>query len=238
MTNYLVNLSEARDRLEFQKDQFKSLGLCFKRFEACRDDESCVDRFRWWCVTLRPRVRGEVGCARSHATIYRKLVESGEACAAVFEDDIVLSKSMAQALVAAERKCREDPKAVVLFGDHRRFNRGEPVADEGTEIGIEPTDWDHSTEGYAIGREAAAALARAQRQVRAPADAWTYFRRKGLVHLYRATPPVCAQHPNRFGSSIGERYVVAGKPFVERCWWKFRRVIGVVLDGLLDGGRF
>ena len=51
----------------------EQLADALERFEACRDDERSVDRFRWWCAVLRPRVKGEVGCARSHATIYEKI---------------------------------------------------------------------------------------------------------------------------------------------------------------------
>ena len=161
-----------------------------------------------------------------------------ESCAAIFEDDIVVSESLPKALEIAEGKCREDPKAVILLGDHRRFNRGEPVTGADADLRIEPAVWDFAAEGYVLGCEAARALARAQRHIRTPADAWSYFRRKGFVNLYRMTPPVCKQHPDRFGTTIGERYVVAGRPLPERLWWKARRIVGVLIDGILDGGRF
>lgn len=236
MKVYLINLAEAAERLAAQRAQFGRLGLEFERFEACRDDERCLDRFRWWCAVLRPWVKGEIGCARSHAGVYGKLLASGDACAAVFEDDIICSEALPQALAAAARKCLEDPRAVVLTGDHRRCVRGEPIAAGTTEVCIEPTDWDFCTEGYVIGREAAAALARSQRRIRVPADSWGYFSKKGYVRLYRVVPPVCEQDL-RFVSSIGKRYVVAEQGLVERAWWRMRRIVGVALDTIMDGGR-
>ena len=237
MKLYLINLAEAADRLETQTAQFGGLGLSFERFEACRDDERAVNRFRWWCAVLRPRVRGEVGCARSHAAIYEKIAAGREPCAAVFEDDIICSAALPQALAAAERKCLEDPRAVVLTGDHRRCVRGEPIADGTTEVRIGPTDWDFCTEGYVIGREAAAALAQAQRRICVPADSWGRFHKKGFVRLYRVVPPVCCQDP-QFASSIAKRYVVAEHGVMERAWWRMRRIVGIALDTLMDGGRW
>ena len=234
---YLINLAEATERLRVQIAQFGKLGLSFERFEACRDDAQAVNRFRWWCAVLRPRVRGEVGCARSHAAIYEKIAAGNDPCAAVFEDDIICSEAMPQALAAAERKCLEDPRAVVLTGDHRRHVQGEPIADGTTEVRIRPTDWDFCTEGYVIGREAAAALAQAQRRICVPADSWWRFRKKGYVHLYRVVPPVCCQDP-QFASSIAKRYVASEHGIVERIWWLLRRVVGVLLDAIMDGGRW
>lgn len=237
MKLYLINLAEAADRLEMQEVQFGRLGLSIERFEACRDDERSVDRFRWWCAVLRPRVKGEVGCARSHAAIYEKIAADKDSCAAVFEDDVICSEALPQALAAAERKCEEDPLAVVLLADHQRVKQGERLADKDAQIRIEPTDWDFCSEGYVIGREAAAALARIQRRVRVPADSWGYFRKKGYVRLYRVVPPVCGQDL-RFASSIGKRYVAAEHGIAERILWHIRRVIGVALDAIMDGGRW
>ena len=236
MVHYLINLDEAKERLKAQKAQFGGLGLTFERFEACRDDERSVDRFRWWCAVLRPRVKGEVGCARSHATICEKIAADRESCAAVFEDDIVCSEALPQALVAAERKCVEDPLAVVLLADHRRVKQGERLADMDARIRIEPTDWDFCSEGYVIGRRAAAALARIQRHIRVPADSWGYFRKKGYVRLYRVVPPVCGQDL-RFVSFIAKRYVATEHGCAERVWWRMRRIVGVALDTIMDGGR-
>ena len=237
MKRYLINLAEAAERLEAQKVQFGRLGLPFERFEACRDDERFVDRFRWWCAVLRPRVKGEVGCARSHVAIYEKIATGKEQCAVVFEDDIICSEALPQALVAAERKCEEDPLAVVLLADHRRGKQGERLADKDVRIRIEPTDWDFCSEGYVIGRGAAAALARIQRHIRVPADSWGYFRKKGHIRLYRVVPPVCGQNLH-FVSSIGKRYIAAEQGFFVRVWWDVRRLAGFVMDGILNRGRF
>ena len=238
MKCYLINLDWATDRLAFQKEQFASRGLEFERVSACLDDPLSVDRFRWWCSVLRPRVRGEVGCVLSHVKTAQLMLANEETCAAIFEDDVRLSDRVAEALCLAEKVCRRDPLQVVLLGNHHRSKRGEPFAAPEDVLAIEDESWDFGTEGYVIGWKAAKNLSRVQAKVRTYPDAWGYFRKKRWIRLSRVVPAVCGQAVDEYESSLGDRYVVAEHGVFERCWWKLRRVVGVVIGGLLDGGRF
>lgn len=234
--NYLINLAEDRARLDYQVGQFRRLGLDFERVEGFRDDRAEFSAFRWWCAVLRPVVKGEIGCALSHRQVYRRMSEHGEACAAVFEDDVVLSPRIAEALPMAEALCRRNPGAVVLLSDHRLGNSRAGLAGGETALSIAEAERDFCMEGYVIGRAAAEALARAQGKIRVPADSWKYFRGKGWVKLFRFEPALCCQANETFGSRIGEYYVVGDKSLPVRCWWKARRAVGVAIDWLLDGG--
>lgn len=237
MKSYLINLEEDQTRLDFQVGQFHRLGLDFERIEGCRDYRAEFSAFRWWCAVLRPVVKGEIGCALSHREIYRRMVERGEACATVFEDDVVLSLRVAEALPMAEALCRKDPLAVVLLSDHRQGNRRDSLAGSGDSLSIVEADWDFCMEGYVIGLAAARALARAQKKIRVPADSWKYFSRKGWLNLYRFKPALCCQANEMFDSRIGDYYVVGNRPFWVKCWWKVCRAVGVILDFFLDGGK-
>ena len=237
MNCYVINLDRATDRLAFQKEQFVRFGLKFERVPACVDDPAAVNRFRWWCAVLRPRVRGEVGCVLSHVKAAKLMLARGEPCAAIFEDDVRMSECIVEALRMAEEACLRDPKRVVLLGLHHRTKRGEDVAAAGSKLKIVEEDWDFCAEGYVLGREAAKNLTEHQQRVRHYPDAWGYFRKKGWIHLSRVTPPITCQAVEEYASSLGSRYVAANHGFVERCWWKARRVVGVILDALMDGGR-
>jgi len=237
MKAYLINLEKDTNRLAVQRLQFAGLAIGFERVAAFETAE--VSGFRWWCAVLRPVVKGELGCAASHCECYRRLVSSGEECAAVFEDDAVLSGLAVSALEDAGTFCRRNPRAVVLLGDHRESKDGRMQSDKalpaGRSVAIVHTEWDHCSEGYVIGREAAARLLEMQSPVRVPADWWGYFRHKRWIDLYRVVPPVCGQQTSRFGSNVGERYVCEGKGLRERVWWRIRRIVGVALDAVLDG---
>ena len=229
MKAYLINLKRDEVRLAAQREQFARCGLNFERVEA--RTEGRLDRFRWWCAVLRAPVQGELGCAASHLECYRRLIAGGDGCAAIFEDDVKLGAGIRSALAVAEAKCREDARAVVMMSDHRKKREGE--LGEGAEIRTEKTDWEECSEGYVIGREAARRLLEKETKTRVPIDYWAYFARKGWIRLYRTVPAVCAQDRVAFGSNLGERYVVAGKSWRERTWWRLRRLIGSVIDRLL-----
>jgi glycosyl transferase family 25 len=231
MKAYLINLAHETERLETQREQFASRGVEFERVEAKTEGE--LDKFRWWCAVLRPPVKGELGCAASHLECWRRLLESGEACAAVFEDDVILGPAIREALQKAEAWCCEHPRAVVLLSDHReKCCQGGNVASANTnfQLRVEKTEWDECSEGYVIGREAARTLGEKEAKTRVPIDYWGYFAKKGWIELYRAVPASCSQDKARFASSLGERYVVAGKGRRERAWWMIRRAIGKLLD--------
>ena len=238
MTHYLINLDRASDRLAFQRAQFDRLGLSFERVPACSDDAAAVGRFRWWCAMLRPVVRGEIGCALSHVKALRLMLARREDCAAVFEDDVRLSARAGEALAIAEEACRRDPRLVVLLGDHRRTKCGEPLVSDADDLTLADESWDFCSEGYVIGREAAARIAKVQSPVRRVWDSWGAYRKKGWIRLMRVVPPVCGQAVDECDSSLGSRYVAEDHGWAERIWWKLRRVVGVTLDGLMDGGRF
>lgn len=236
MTTYLINLERDVERLAVQREQFGRLGISFERVAALEDAKR--SRFRWWCAVLRPVVKGELGCAASHCECYRLLLEGGDGCAAIFEDDVVLGDRTRAALEEADRFCRENPRAVVLLGNHHESKAGDLArgnAADAPGVRVVPETWDHCSEGYVIGRDAAATLLRKQSPVRVPVDWWGYFAKKGWIALHRTEPPVCAQQTERFASNIGERYVASEAGFAERIWWKMRRLAGVALDTLMDG---
>ena len=237
MKNYLINLKRDNERLQFQQEQFRVLGLDFERIEACEDDLSRMNRFRWWCAVLRSVVPGEIGCALSHVSVYAKFLREGERCAAVFEDDVKLSPAISRALELAKTACLKDPRLVVLLGDHRDEEHKGPIAPANADLSVQTADWDYCTDSYVIGAEAAHSLLRVQTHVRVPSDYWRYYRCKGWIRLARIVPHCTDQMNDRFLSHIGTYYVAADHGLLAQVWWKARRIVGVVLDCVLDGGK-
>ncbi len=235
MKAYLINRDCAGDRLAMQTRQFAERGIEFVRVAACEDAKR--NAFRWWCAVLRPPVKGELGCVASHCECYRRIVESGDNCAVVFEDDVKMNNGVKSALEMAEAECARDPQAVVLLGLHHKTKAGDDFSQKVSALRIEKETWDHCAEAYVIGREAARTLMEKQSPVRLPSDWWGYECRKGWVHLMRVVPSVCGQATDKFESSLGERFVAAEHGLCARIWWKVRRVVGVAIDTLLDGRR-
>lgn len=230
MIKYLINLDRDTARLEFQKVQLND----FLRIAAKTGGE--VNRFRWWCAVLRPRVKGELGCAESHKEAWCRFLETNEQCAAIFEDDVRLGVGWEVAIREAETFLRTHPKGVVLLGNHQRFAHGEEANKKTTAFEIHPIKWDHCAEAYVIGREAATMLLKMQTPIRVPIDWWGYYQNKGWIELYRVAPPIATQQKDKFKSNLGlNRYDVSKETSaVKRLWWKTRRIIGVAIDTIMD----
>lgn len=93
MKAYLINLDRSPGRLEFMRAQFEALGLAVERVPAV--DGSAIDLAPYAGSKLGP---GEIGCFLSHRAIWKKLVDSGEERALVFEDDVRLSAALPELL--------------------------------------------------------------------------------------------------------------------------------------------
>lgn len=85
MRSYVINLATEAARLKWMAAQFARLGL-----EWCRI--AAVDLRAQAKPAGKGQMTGpEIGCMKSHASAWRKIVESGDAYGAVFEDDVILS---------------------------------------------------------------------------------------------------------------------------------------------------
>jgi hypothetical protein len=83
---FCINLAARADRWQISKPAFRQAGVDIRRFEA-------ID-MRGSGVRLSPEPSegpGAVGCLRSHAQIYRLVLEEKLKAALVFEDDVALA---------------------------------------------------------------------------------------------------------------------------------------------------
>lgn len=232
MVKYVINLDKDTERLDFQKSQ---LGT-FERISAKTTGD--VSAFRWWCAVLRPRVEGELGCAESHKESWSRFLSTNEKSAAIFEDDALLADGFETVVDKAVSFVASNPRAVVLLADHRESKHGRiaEVPRGEASVKIERTEWDHCSEAYVIGREAASMLLEKQTPIRVPLDWWGYYQHKGWIELFRVNPPISSQQETEFVSNLGSRYDVSKEPRIsKRLWWKARRIVGAAIDAFLDG---
>jgi Glycosyltransferase family 25 (LPS biosynthesis protein) len=91
---FCINLAARTDRWEVAQQTFQAAGLRIRRFEA-------IDT-RGSSVRLCPspsEAAGAVGCLRSHAGIYRIVLEEKLKAALVFEDDVTLADHFLERLL-------------------------------------------------------------------------------------------------------------------------------------------
>ena len=78
MKVFLINLDRDQERLKAADAQLKALGVEYEWIPAVygkslsqEEKQRKVNRFRWWCAVGRSMTDGELGCALSHAAVYR-----------------------------------------------------------------------------------------------------------------------------------------------------------------------
>ena len=231
MKVFVVNLDHDVGKWDDVHTRLSSAGVEHERFSAVygkhmpREEKSKVlNRFRWWCATGRRCEDGELGCAISHLTLYRKMIEENICVACVFEDDVVFDERMPEQLDRVGSFLNSDLPRVVLLSSRKAIARDN--------WGIEPIQGDFGTFAYMINLSGAKAMVSANFPVQRPADQWAWWRRLGKIELYHAVPIVC-DYDKTVISSTAPKISVKDFPLPKWLLHKFLRVIGKSLDMML-----
>jgi glycosyl transferase family 25 len=101
---FVINLASSIERRVFISAQLEKLGMSYSIVEAVDGSKltatelpSLYDRERAVRLTgspMRPLTLPEIGCALSHLSIYKKILEENLLNALVFEDDSLISNDM------------------------------------------------------------------------------------------------------------------------------------------------
>lgn len=236
MKVFLINMAESPQRLASADRQLRRLGVAYERVEAVNgrlltpeERRRAVNSFRWWCAIGRPIVPAEIGCALSHATIYRHMVEEKIPYACVLEDDVVLDDRFREQLDFIAHNVNVAEAQVVLLSNHTQERHdGQAVI---------PTQQDMFAEGYVLTRRAAEALLRENYPMQTPCDHWGRWVKAQIIRLYHAFPTVCCQDQVAFGSttSMGRVAATRNLSFLGYAVHKLKRVVGRTIDWALSG---
>ena len=230
MKIYLINLDKDIERLQSVDCQCRRLGITYERISAVngrmmseKDRHKAVNAFRWWCSQGRPIRIGEIGCAKSHYSIYSTLTET----ACIMEDDVIINDSFKEVLERVEQWIDPSRPQVVLLSNHTKK--------QCSKSGIFPAKADVCTEGYVITPVAAAALLKANFPIQRPCDHWRVWARRKVIELYHAFPTVCSQNKLEFDSRTVDPgcFRVADLSIFPKMVHKSKRVIGKFLDFVL-----
>lgn len=231
----LINLDQARERLESAVRQLSSLGVAYERISGVygkglteEERRMAFSAFRWWCAMGRAIVSAEIGCALSHYKIYRQMAEDEKLpYCCVIEDDIALSPHFKETLRDVEGWLDPTKPQVVILSDHQN-------AHGSLSAGIHRSLGGTCTDGYVLTRVAARNLLDANLPMIVPCDKWGRWVRQGRIELYHAVPAVVWQMQDVFGTSTSEGRIDASKlPLPKRLVHKMKRVVGKALDWLL-----
>jgi glycosyl transferase family 25 len=104
MNALVINLKRSEDRMSFMSQQLESLNISFERIEAVDANELNPYIYEKhahdWNRVLR---YSEVACFLSHKKAWEYVIEKGEQFM-IFEDDVILSKDIVDAVRHIEKK--------------------------------------------------------------------------------------------------------------------------------------
>lgn len=201
MKVFLVNLIHKQDRYLHMAGELRRCGVEYERIPAVYGKDLAetelarsFSAFHSYCACGRKLTLGEIGCALSHLSVYRRMIEENIAVATVLEDDILLEECFNERCIdICSRMDLGKPQVVVLSA--YKF-------DGGNEIGIVRNKWAMCTDGYIITLPAAKKIYRHNFPVVTVADDWHRWNWMAGIETYTCWPPIVRQDNARFGTDV------------------------------------
>ena len=193
MKAYVVNLLRSEDRRVYMENLLSAIDDIEIEYINAVDGKSLSDKERYTLFDVekfsRDNLRlprpGEIGCTLSHQKCYRRLIESDESYAIVFEDDIVMNEDPVSFIAEIEKWLRTDEPRVLLLSGWFWYTN-ESGFDEKHKVATVSDGY--LTHAYALNR-AAAELMTDERPWYV-ADVWDMFRKRGIR--------ICGLRPHPF----------------------------------------
>ena len=226
MKVFVINLKRGVERREKIASRLDELNVEYEIVEAIDGAElseekksSAVKRFIFWCRVGRGVLDGEIGCALSHAKIYKRFIKDQARegidkipCICVLEDDAILSDRFKEILENVERTINPEKPEVVLLSNH-----------EGRLF---------FTDGYVLTAKAAAAILKFNTPMQSPCDFWWLWQKKGLLSVRHCEPPIVSQDIHQ--TMIGRALALSQMNLMQKIFWKAKRAVGLCIVGVMD----
>lgn len=194
---FVINLVEQSNRRALMLAQLKAAGIDGEIVEAINGIGLSAEQFALAydaaaakATCGRELARGEIGCALSHQSIYRRVVAQGLPWAVILEDDTLLGRDFRPVLSAVVDSLDAHVPMVYLFSHVERYtNWGRRKLAAGRHWLVTPVRA-YGGHCYLVTAAAARALLQSNQPVHFPVDYWMTYRKLGAVKL-RAVVPYC-----------------------------------------------
>jgi glycosyl transferase family 25 len=193
---FVINLPQQADRRESILTQLSSIGIEAEIVQAvdgrklsaeaiaAQHNESAAKT-----GGRRGMTHGEIGCALSHQSVYRRMIERGLPWAVIIEDDAQLEADFLLVLNTIVRRLDSVCPEIYLFSHVARYtNWGREKLTDRYWL-VKPVIA-HGGQCYLLTVAAAQALLRANYPVCVPIDNWSRFLKQGVARI-RAVMPYC-----------------------------------------------
>lgn len=204
MKTYLINLDANPDRLGHMKETLGHLGMVAERIPGIYGREldqaglarHCI-RWRSFVAMQEPITPGQIGCALSHVSVYRRMIDGNVPVALILEDDIDMDPGFPVVLERAAAFMDPLKRQVLVFSAWKD-GRHDPLP------GIVEESRLFCADAYCITLPAARLLAEINNPVIVPADEFERWHRWHGLELYRIYPTTVRQRNDRFGTMVND----------------------------------
>jgi len=189
MKVFIINLPESVERKEYMLTQCKALSLDVEVFNAVAGRKLTPEEVSMHTRTLSEvATPGELGCALSHISIYRNIIENNIPYALILEDDIIINKDLP--LILDEVSQSINKKEIILLNQAKQYLNKVVRTIPG--YSIHPMAEADLTCSYIITRDAAVAMLDFLYPVWLLADRWPLLREFNVAEINCLIPPVCS----------------------------------------------
>ncbi|EMI5492228.1 glycosyltransferase family 25 protein [Providencia stuartii] len=208
MNTFIINLPECTERRMVMQSQLEKTHLSYEIINAVRgtglsnkEIQSLVYDYPNCKLT-----KGEIGCALSHLSVYKIMIEKNISHALVLEDDTIIPVDIADTLNKIKKIDNQKKANVYLLSRVHSY-----IENKKLKSNIYSAYNALGTHAYVINRKAAENMILAQTPIFYEADMWWYFNLFKYINLYCYIPHVIAlnEQSNNDSSLESERSQLA-----------------------------
>lgn len=239
--SFIVNLDKDQDRWAYVSHHMSKIGLPFERMpgvlgrtlsKAQLEQHYDPKRASW--RQARQLTPAEIGCALSHARVYREISKRSLARALILEDDVILDPETLSVLKALEEHMPEHVPRVCLLSEATPMPSGASQRLVGARQ-LRSFQAGYFTSSYMVTRAAAELLLGALHPIGDVADCWRRLAQLKDLDIFIVAPPLSRQLQEDFGSSTTKDIQISlGTSFPERLRYKLFRTRNILLGPLVD----
>lgn len=209
-------------RRKYIIEHLNKLNLDYEIFDAIDGRDLTKEDISKYCSAeivkqfpLKEFTEGIIGCALSHYSIYKTIVERELKYAFVIEDDIALPENIKDVLDELEQNIKKNEIILLYyFGTGSKPLRISVIGEQILKTGrlLYPLGFPYSASAYVVDSEAALNLSKQYLPIRSAADWWQNFYDSRMVNSLRVLYPLILRNAP-LKSSVGR---VDKKDFLNR----------------------
>ncbi|MEY0234132.1 glycosyltransferase family 25 protein [Providencia manganoxydans] len=189
MSTFIINLQECTERRRAMQSQLEKTHLSYQFINAIRgtdlsDEEIKSSVYDYPNCKL---TKGEIGCALSHLSIYRMIVEKDISHALILEDDVIIPIDIANTFNEIKKIDNQKKANVYLLSRVHSYIENKKLNNN-----IYSVYNALGAHAYIINKKAAENIISAQKPIIYEADMWWYFKLFKYINLYCYIPYVVA----------------------------------------------